>query len=135
MPSMVVTLAPLAWPTSTVHDLTARPSICTTQAPHWLVSQPTWVPVKLRFSRSSWTSSVRSSTSADTALPFTVNLTVDTLNLPIFLVIPIKGGETELCNRDFCRNVLCDDEKPCRTVAVICYRAAKFNSAVLISRG
>ena len=43
---MVVTLAPLACPASTVQDLTARPSICTTQAPHWLVSQPTWVPVR-----------------------------------------------------------------------------------------
>src|ERR1700704_1491080 len=78
MPSMVTTLAPLACPTSTVQDLTALPSICTTQAPHWLVSQPTWVPVKFRWSRRSCTRRVRSSTSAETALPFTVNLTVDT---------------------------------------------------------
>ena len=28
-----------------VHDFTARPSRCTVQAPHWPVSQPTWVPV------------------------------------------------------------------------------------------
>src|SRR5204862_507218 len=49
------------------------------QAPHWLVSQPTWVLVRLRFSRRRCTSSVRSSTSTETALPFTVSLTVDTL--------------------------------------------------------
>ena len=48
MPSIVVTLAPAAWPASTVHDFTARPSTCTTQAPHWLVSQPTCVPVRFR---------------------------------------------------------------------------------------
>ena len=48
IPSMVVTLDPSACPTSTVQDLTARPSIWTTQAPHWLVSQPTWVPVRFR---------------------------------------------------------------------------------------
>src|SRR5258708_145421 len=59
---MVVTLAPLACPTSTVQDLTARPSICTTQAPHWLVSQPTSAPVKFRRSRSQVTRSRLSST-------------------------------------------------------------------------
>jgi len=37
MPSIVVTLEPAACPASTVQDFTARPSICTTQAPHWLV--------------------------------------------------------------------------------------------------
>src|ERR1700739_4146078 len=78
MPSMVVTLEPAACPASTVQDFTARPSIWTTQAPHWLVSQPIWVPVRLRLSRKRCTSSVRSSTSTETALPFTVSLTVDT---------------------------------------------------------
>src|SRR5262249_29002198 len=43
-----------------------------TQAPHWDVSQPTWVPVRRRFSRRNCTSRVRVSTSAVTGLPFTV---------------------------------------------------------------
>src|SRR5215510_4391044 len=77
MPSMVVTLDPAAWPASTVQDFTALPSIWTTQAPHWLVSQPTWVPVRFRFSRKRWTRRVRSSTLTETALLFTVSLTVD----------------------------------------------------------
>ena len=79
---MVVTFEPEACPASMVQDFTALPSTCTTQAPHWLVSQPTWVPVRSRFSRRKWTSSVRSSTSTETALPFTVNLTVDTRDPP-----------------------------------------------------
>jgi hypothetical protein len=33
------------------HDFALRPSISTVQAPHWLVSQPMWVPVRLRCSR------------------------------------------------------------------------------------
>src|SRR6266567_6070364 len=72
MPSMVVTLLPEACPASTVQDFTALPSICTTQAPHWEVSQPTWVPVSRRFSRKNCTSSVRGSTLALTGLPFTI---------------------------------------------------------------
>ena len=58
-----------------VQDLIARPSIWTTQAPHWLVSQPTWVPVRRRFSRRNCTSSVRGSMSPVTGFPFTVMLT------------------------------------------------------------
>src|SRR5882724_2733809 len=85
MPSIVVTLEPAAWPASTVQDLTARPSIWTVQAPHWLVSQPIWVPVRLRFSRSRWTRSVRSSTSAETALPLIVSSILDILNPPDFI--------------------------------------------------
>src|SRR6201995_2340357 len=80
MPSMVVTFERRACPASTVQDFPARPSIWTTQAPHWLVSQPIWVPVRLRLSRKRCTSSGRSSTSTETALPFTVSLTVDTRN-------------------------------------------------------
>ncbi len=74
---MVVTLAPSQVAASTVQDLMARPSTCTTQAPHWLVSQPTCVPVSRRFSRTNCTSSVRGSTSALTALPLTVIDTCD----------------------------------------------------------
>src|SRR3954468_14887859 len=97
MPSMVVTLAPSACPTSTVQDLTAWPSICTTQAPHWLVSHPIWVPVSPRWSRNRCTSSVRSSTAADTGLPFTVNLTLDTLKPPLtFLLFQLEARRGDL---------------------------------------
>ena len=46
----------ISWPSactaSTVQLFTALPSMSTVQAPHWLVSQPMWVPVRLRSSRS-----------------------------------------------------------------------------------
>src|SRR5581483_11293504 len=73
---MVVTLAPSACTASRVQLLTEAPSTWTTQAPHWLVSQPTWVPVSPKVSRRNWTNSVRGSTSPFTTLPFTVMLTV-----------------------------------------------------------
>src|ERR1700730_6059566 len=76
-PSMVVTLAPSICQTKTVQDFTALPSTCTTQAPHWDVSQPTWVPVSRRSSRRNCTRRVRGSTSPVTALPFTVSATAD----------------------------------------------------------
>ena len=66
-----VTSAPSQATASAVQDLTALPSMWTTQAPHWLVSQPTWVPVRPRFVRIKSTSSVRFSTFPLTALPFT----------------------------------------------------------------
>src|SRR3546814_4414043 len=59
-PSMVVTSAPSACSARMVQLFTDSPSTCTTQAPHWLVSQPTWVPVRCRCSRRNWTSRVRS---------------------------------------------------------------------------
>src|SRR5262245_52854489 len=74
---MVVTFAPSICHTKTVHALIALPSTCTTQAPHWDVSQPTCVPVSRRFSRRNCTRSVRGSTSPVTALPFTVSATAD----------------------------------------------------------
>src|SRR3982075_1178486 len=85
-PSMVVTLAPSQEAASTVHDFTARPSRCTTQAPHWLVSQPTCVPVSRKFSRRNCTSRVLGSISAAAALPFTVKAT---------FVIPLSPGLDE----------------------------------------
>src|SRR5882757_5713440 len=69
---MVLTSWPSAITASVVQDLTALPSRWTTQAPHCEVSQPTWVPVRRRFSRRNWTSRVRGSTLAVTALPFTI---------------------------------------------------------------
>src|SRR5262245_35441215 len=71
---MVTTLAPSQEAASVVQDLTARPSRWTTQAPHWLVSQPTCVPVRRKFSRRNCTNSVLASTSALAGLPFTVRL-------------------------------------------------------------
>ena len=44
-------------------------------APHWLVSQPTWVPVRPRSSRSVWTSSRLGSTTTSRVTPFTVSVT------------------------------------------------------------
>ena len=72
---MVSTLAPSSCSASTVQDFIALPLTWTTQAPHCEVSQPTWVPVSRRFSRSNCTSSVRGSTSPETGLPFTVRET------------------------------------------------------------
>ena len=91
---MVVTLEPATCTARVVHDFTARPSMCTTQAPHCEVSQPTCVPVRPSVSRRSETSSVRSSTSAVTALPFTVRLTVVMLSSR-----SIRRGQNIRCPR------------------------------------
>jgi hypothetical protein len=48
---MVVISAPGCCAASVLHDLMARPLTSTVQAPHWAVSQPTWVPVSRRCSR------------------------------------------------------------------------------------
>src|SRR4029077_18641282 len=81
-PSMVVTFVPSACQANIVHALTALPSTWTTQAPHCEVSQPTWVPVSRRPSRRYWTSRVRASASAVTALPFTV---IETFGIRLLL--------------------------------------------------
>src|SRR5437016_9758930 len=73
---MVTTSAPSASTASIVQLFTDFPSTMTTHAPHWLVAQPTCVPVKPRCSRSSCTNKVRPSTVADAGLPLTVRLTV-----------------------------------------------------------
>src|SRR3954468_23761980 len=75
-PSIVVISAPSHCTARMVQDLIACPSIWTTHAPHWLVSQPTWVPVRRSCSRTNCTSSVRGSTSPDAGFPFTVIVTV-----------------------------------------------------------
>src|SRR5882672_8915053 len=79
---MVSTFAPSACQANMVQDLTALPSTWTTQAPHCEVSQPTWVPVRRRPSRRYWTSKVRASASAVTALPFTV---IETFGIRLLL--------------------------------------------------
>src|SRR5689334_13915745 len=73
-PSTVVTVQPSACTASTVHDFTGWPSRCTVQAPQWLVSQPTCVPVIAKFSRMRCTSSSRDSTSASRTAPLMVTL-------------------------------------------------------------
>ena len=65
----------ISWPSHiaarTVHDFTGAPSICTTQAPQFEVSQPQWVPVRPGVSRMKCTSSWRGSISRETFSPFT----------------------------------------------------------------
>ena len=73
-PSTVPISAPSACTARTVHDFVGCPSSNTVQAPQWVVSQPMWVPVSLSSSRIRWTRSVRDSTSAACASPFTVTL-------------------------------------------------------------
>src|SRR5690242_834309 len=93
---MVVTCAPSAWTANRVQLLMEAPSTRTTHAPHWLVSQPTWVPVSPRVSRKNWTRSVRGSTSPFTALPFTVMLTVVAI---VFAPSGLIGAQFECVNR------------------------------------
>src|SRR5689334_9625971 len=102
-PSIVVTLAPSQAAASTVHDFTALPSRCTTQAPHWLVSQPTCVPVSRKFSRRNCTSSVLGSMSAPAALPFTVmaTLALDVPRAGCGADAPVPAaGASDLRNQD-----------------------------------
>ena len=73
-PSTVPISVPSACTARTVHDLVGLPSSSTVQAPQWVVSQPMWVPVSRNWSRIRWTRSVRDSTEAACASPFTVTL-------------------------------------------------------------
>src|ERR1700730_15736550 len=74
-PSTVPMVRPSAIAANTVQDLTASPSMFTTQAPQLLVSHAQWVPVRPRWSRSKCTSSSRGSISRDTCSPLTVIVT------------------------------------------------------------
>src|SRR3954466_4979610 len=85
---MVRTFLPSASQANIVQAFTALPSRCTTQAPHWDVSHPTCVPVSRRPSRRYWTSNVRGSASAVTALPFTV---IETFAIRLLLESGPKG--------------------------------------------
>src|SRR5690625_855925 len=87
MPSIVMISAPSQAMAKTVQDFTLSPSTWTVQAPHWLVSQPTCVPVSPNPSRRNWTRSVLPSTSPETGLPFT---TIETV--AIFLPPCISGA-------------------------------------------
>ena len=72
-PSIVVTVRPLACTASTLHDFTLVPSRWTVHAPQLEVSHPITVPVLPSFSRRYCTSSIRGSTSSETAAPSTVS--------------------------------------------------------------
>src|ERR1700680_3809708 len=85
---MVSTVAPLACNASIVQDFNPLPLTWTTQAPHCEVSQPTWVPVRRKFSRRNCTSKVRGSMSAVTALPFTV---IETVGMTLLLEMRADG--------------------------------------------
>src|SRR5690349_17262201 len=69
---MVSSVAPSSAGASSVQLFTGSPLRCTTQAPHWLVSQPIWVPVRLSCSRNSSATSVAGSTSTVVGRPLSV---------------------------------------------------------------
>src|SRR6266851_5739107 len=71
-PSTVVISEPSACTANMVQDFTARPFISTVQAPQYVVSQPTCVPVRSHASRRNSTSNMRGSTSRAYGLPFTL---------------------------------------------------------------
>src|SRR5262249_33929225 len=75
MPSIVTISEPSAWTANMVHDLTARPFARTVHAPHILVSQPMWVPVRPAKSRIKCVSRSRGSTSFSNTLPLIVIFT------------------------------------------------------------
>src|SRR5208282_3335831 len=74
-PSTVVISDPSACTANMVQDFTARPFISTVQAPQYVVSQPTCVPVRSHASRTNSTSNMRGSTWREYALPFTLIFT------------------------------------------------------------
>src|SRR6267378_5097646 len=84
---MVVTDRPSTCTANSEQDFTAWPSSRTVHAPHWLVSQPTCVPVSPSSSRRKWTSNIRGSTSRVAAAPFTWIVMEDTMN-----PLPGAGG-------------------------------------------
>src|SRR3954468_8247939 len=90
-PSIVVTVAPSASTASMAQLLTDLPSTHTVQAPHWLVSHPTWVPVRRSCSPSRSTSSVRDSTSTAWLFSLTFSVIV-AINLPFPESCPQAAG-------------------------------------------
>ena len=92
-------LAPSACMASTVQLLAERPSIWTVQAPHWLVSQPTCVPVSARVSRRTSTRSALAGTSRLWCVPFTVSVICGmgrSISWPIVCRIDLVGRECRL---------------------------------------
>ena len=79
---MVSTWRPSAWPASIRQALTAWPSTITVQAPQSPTSQPSLAPVRLKFSRNSWSSVVSGGTEALRVSPLTVIVTSVTPRAP-----------------------------------------------------
>src|SRR5258708_17069676 len=75
-PPSVVSVPPSSIGDSKVQLLTASPLNRTTHVPHWLVSHPTWVPVRLSVSRSKSATSVAGSTSTVRDRPLSVKLII-----------------------------------------------------------
>src|SRR4051794_25365833 len=73
---MVISVPPSSIGATMVQLLTASPLNSTVQAPHWLVSQPIWVPVRSRVSRSRSATRVAGSMSTSCARPLSVKLTL-----------------------------------------------------------
>src|SRR5262249_4339034 len=73
---------------------TAAPSSSTVQAPHWLVSQPTCVPVSPSTSRRKWTRRTRGSTERVSLAPLTCRVTEFTVPPSAALVLP--GGRPSI---------------------------------------
>src|SRR5215210_961304 len=92
-PSIVMISEPLACTARTVQDFTAWPFMMIVQAPHWLVSQPTCVPVRPRTSRRKWTRSRRGSTSPLRCCPLMVIVTFMTTE---FLLLSLAAASGRL---------------------------------------
>src|SRR6267378_156505 len=98
-PSTVVISLPSAIGANSVQDFTVRPFSSTVQAPQYVVSQPMWVPVRFKFSRKKSTSSVRGSTNASRASPFTRTRTV-TISAPDIFVSRLDAFAPRAPGRD-----------------------------------
>src|SRR3954469_19166840 len=93
----------------TVHDLTGLPSMSTTQAPQFDVSQPQWVPVRSSVSRRKCTSSIRGSTSCETCSPLTV---IETLMSGLLLRGALDGAAKGSLGEDAGEMALVVDRAP-----------------------
>src|SRR3954451_3299775 len=100
-PSTVLTSWPSTIAASVVHDFTGSPSIRTTQAPQFDVSQPQCVPVRPGVSRMKCTSSMRGSMSCDTCSPLTV---IETL-MSGLLVVRARHRPAQRAAREHAREV------------------------------
>src|ERR1700675_2159170 len=92
-PSTVVISDPSACTVNIVQDFTARPFISTVQAPQYVVSHPTCVPVRSHASRRNSTSNMRGSTSRAYCLRFTLMLTLTAIFFPVAIAGILSGIE------------------------------------------
>src|ERR1700724_269470 len=92
-PSTVVISDPSACTANMVQDFTASPFISTVQAPQYVVSQPTCVPVRSQVSRRNSTSNMRGSTCRAYCLRFTLMLTLTAIFFPVAIAGILSGIE------------------------------------------